>query len=155
MFKNEVLTSAVKSDTLLIGFVVLYIFFFNLGVGPVKFTLLRYIILTSKLNISLMLELLVKCLSQKNRRLLQDCACFFTGLSRSVSPSSSSISWTFLVLPQYSSPCQFPSSAASFSPGFWCQKQERKRRRRSKNSQVCDNQYKYIINVFISRANIF
>ena len=42
IFKNEVLTSAVKSDTLLIGFVVLYIFFFNLGVGPVKFTLLRY-----------------------------------------------------------------------------------------------------------------
>ena len=138
MFKNEVLTSVVKSDILRIGFVVLYLFFFNLGVGPVKFTLLRY---NLKKKYSLMLKLLVKCLSQKNRRLLQDCVCFFTGLSRSVSPSSSSISWTFLASPQFSSPCQFPSSAASSSPGSWCQKQERKRRRRSKNSQVCDNQY--------------
>ena len=43
IFKNEVLTSVVKSDTLRIGFVVLYLFFFNLGVGPVKFTLLRYL----------------------------------------------------------------------------------------------------------------
>ena len=89
-----------------------------------------------------MLKLLVKCLSQKNRRLLQDCVCLFTGLSRSVSPSSSSILSKFLVLLQYSSPCQFPSSAALFSPGFWCQKQERKWRRRSKNSQVYNNQYK-------------